>query len=121
MGANTFIYFGPNSGRTLCNLIAHASHQLRIADVIIRPRPAAVLKVRSQGLHTVNRLGKDRVVAFRCLKLFPECSQFRTLGLGQEAKEAIRRKSFDMFLFGRVKVAVDRRIARIDLDQIMDE
>jgi hypothetical protein len=87
---------------------------------VIQVAPAG-LQVGHDGLHAVDGFREDGVVAFGRLELVPE----RATGVGlvgrKETEDPVGGRLFNRRLRVGVVAAVDRRVARVDFHEVVEE
>ena len=107
------------------NLYPDAAFQLIRRDVVGYPGAAAAFDIVHHRLHPVQRLGKDRVGGRRRLELFPQRAQLCPQVGWQQPKDAVCSAGFCLGRIrrrvGKAVCRVDRYIAHVDLDQIVQD
>ncbi len=111
----------PYNRRTPLDLDADTALQLVARHGVVRPSPAVCFKIADHRLNPVNRLGKDRVIAFGGFELIPQRPERPGLIRRQQPEDPVCRPLLDGFGQRRIMGSVDRRVACINFNQIMDQ
>ena len=113
----------PQPRRAAFDPAAHPLDQLGIGYIIGDPAAPARGDVLHHRLRPVQRLGKDRIRGLVLLELGPQRAERLPLRIGQEAKDTRGGGRFGGKLRGTMMGGaiggMDRHIAGVDLDQIM--
>ena len=89
-------------------------------DSVVAPAPASGSGVQERRLDPVQSAGKAGVFAVAGLEFVPEAAQFRCEVGWQQAEDPVRRGLLGRRLRHGIVIAVDRRVAGVDLDNVMD-
>ena len=73
------------------------------------------------GLCAIYRTGENRIIAFACFELIPKRAHLGALIFRQKGKKTISGGDFLGFFPGGIMGAVDRRVACVDFDKIMQK
>lgn len=90
-------------------------------DRAFHPGAAVGRGVVQHRLEAIQGLGEFRVVAFGGLELQPQFAELAGLRLRQQAKDALGGEAFALGLAGMGRRDVERHIAGIDLDDVVDQ
>lgn len=77
--------------------------------------------VMEQRLEAIQRFGEFRIVALRRFELGPKIAKLGGLRIRQQRKNPLRRQMFPFRLTGMHRRIMERRIAGIDLYDIVEE
>ena len=93
---------------------------LLVTDGVLRPRAPARPYVHEQRLQAIQRLGELRIERLGCLELLSEGAQLVRLRRREQSENAFGRRALELGLILTL-CPVDRHVARVDLDDIVDQ
>jgi hypothetical protein len=77
--------------------------------------------VEQQGLQSVHGFGEPGLGSAALLELLPECLEALRLVDRKQAEDVYRRSHLPLVLIGTCRTVVQRRVACVDLDEIVQE
>ncbi|MNF00420.1 hypothetical protein D3C80_1992470 [compost metagenome] len=72
-------------------------------------------------MQPIHRAGKLRFCCFACLELIPKSAEFQRLIFWQNAEYPGGCLHFTLFLVERTCIVIDKGVACIDLNDVMDD
>lgn len=111
----------PYRRRAAAHFFPDAGLELRQSDVEIVPRSAPAFEIAENGLNPVDGFGEDRIVAFASFEFPPQVREISRKALWKKAEEARRGCVFLFGLKPGIMGAVDRHVACVDLDDVMEQ